>query len=77
MSYPGGKGGVFHKLINLMPPHMRFTLKTHLGGGAIMRSKRRTMMRNIGIEIDSDVIDLWTKTKIYLIILLTYFNMSE
>jgi len=60
MNYPGEKGGVFHKLINLMPPHEVY-IETHLGGGAIMRSKRRTM-RNIGIEIDSDVIDLWTKT---------------
>jgi len=60
MNYPGGKGGVFHKLINLMPPHEVY-IETHLGGGAIMSSKRRTM-RNIGIEIDSDVIDLWTKS---------------
>jgi site-specific DNA-adenine methylase len=59
MYYPGGKGGVFQKLINLMPPHEIY-IETHLGGGAIMRHKRRAK-RNIGIEIDPNVIELWTK----------------
>jgi site-specific DNA-adenine methylase len=60
MNYPGGKGGVFHKLINLMPPHEVY-IETHLGGGAVMRNKRPAR-RNIGIEIDTNVIELWTKT---------------
>ena len=59
MYYPGGKGQVFQKLINLMPPHEIY-IETHLGGGAIMRNKRRAK-RNIGIEIDPNVIELWTK----------------
>jgi len=54
MNYPGGKGGVYHKLINLMPPHEIY-IETHLGGGAIMRNKYPAK-RNIGIEIDSQVI---------------------
>lgn len=55
--YPGGKGGVFQRLINLMPPHEVY-IETHLGGGAIMRNKRPAM-RNIGIEIDPKVIRMW------------------
>jgi len=61
MNYPGGKGGVFHKLINLMPPHEVY-IETHLGGGAIMRNKARAK-RNIGIEIDPHVIELWYQNK--------------
>ena len=52
--YPGGKGGVFQRLINLMPSHEVY-IETHLGGGAIMRNKRPAL-RNIGIEIDPKVI---------------------
>jgi len=59
MNYPGGKGGVFKKLINFMPAHEVY-IETHLGGGAIMRNKRRAR-HNIGIEIDPNVIELWTK----------------
>lgn len=59
MNYQGGKGGVYQKLINLMPPHEVF-IETHLGGGAVMRNKRPAK-RNIGIEIDPGVIELWTK----------------
>ena len=61
MNYPGGKGGVFHKLINFMPPHEVY-IESHLGGGAIMRNKLLAM-RNIGIEIDQNVIELWTKNQ--------------
>jgi site-specific DNA-adenine methylase len=57
MHYPGGKGGVSKRLINLMPPHEVY-IETHLGGGAIMRNKRPAQ-RNIGIEIDPKVIELW------------------
>ena len=31
MNYPGGKGGVYQRLINLMPPHEVY-IETHLGG---------------------------------------------
>lgn len=58
MNYPGGKGKVFQKLINLMPPHAVY-IETHLGGGAIMLNKRPAS-RNIGIEIDPKVIEMWT-----------------
>ncbi len=57
MNYPGGKGGVFQKLINLMPPHDVY-IETHLGGGAVMRNKRPTRS-NIGIEIDQKVVEMW------------------
>jgi site-specific DNA-adenine methylase len=58
MSYPGGKGGVFQKLINLMPPHDVY-IETHLGGGAVIRNKRPARS-NFGVEIDSEVVELWT-----------------
>jgi DNA adenine methylase len=61
MNYPGGKGGVFHKLINLMPPHEVY-IETHLGGGAIMRNRARAQ-RDIGIEIDPQVIEMWCQNK--------------
>jgi site-specific DNA-adenine methylase len=57
MSYPGGKGVVFHQLINLMPPHEVF-IEAHLGGGAVIRNKRLAD-RNIGIDIDPEVITRW------------------
>ena len=60
MNYPGGKGGVYQKLINLMPPHEVY-IETHLGGGAILR-KKNPAKRNIGIEIDPDIIEMWTRT---------------
>ena len=59
MNYPGGKGGVFQKLINLMPPHEVY-IETHLGGGAVMRNKCAAGS-NIGIEIDPEVVEMWTK----------------
>lgn len=58
MNYPGGKGGVFQKIINLMPPHDVY-IETHLGGGAIIRNKRPAS-RNIGIDIDPQTIKMWT-----------------
>ncbi|MBB6503723.1 site-specific DNA-adenine methylase [Sphingomonas endophytica] len=57
MSYPGGKGRAYQRLINLMPPHDVF-IETHLGGGAIMLHKRRAT-RNIGIDADINVIAAW------------------
>lgn len=55
--YPGGKGGVFQRLINLMPSHEVY-IESHLGGGAVMRNKRPAE-RNMGIEIDLKVIKQW------------------
>ena len=60
MNFPGGKGGTYQKYINLMPPHEVY-MESHLGGGAIMRYKRRAK-RNIGIEIDPEVIGIWANT---------------
>jgi site-specific DNA-adenine methylase len=57
MNFPGGKGGTYQKYINLMPPHEVY-IESHLGGGAIMRYKRKAQ-RNIGIEIDPEVIETW------------------
>ncbi len=42
-----------------MPPHEVY-MESHLGGGAIMRYKRKAR-RSIGIEIDPEVIGIWTK----------------
>ena len=56
-NYPGGKGAVFHSLINLMPPHEVY-IESHLGNGAVMRRKSPAK-RNIGIEIDPKVIRMW------------------
>ena len=57
MRYPGGKGKCYQRLINLMPPHQTY-IESHLGGGAIMRNKKAAL-RNIGLDIDAKVIDLW------------------
>jgi len=59
MYYPGGKGLIYQKLINFMPPHEVY-LETHLGGGAIIRNKRPAK-QNIGIEIDEEVVAKWNK----------------
>ena len=39
MVYPGGKNNVYHKIINLIPPH-RVYIETHAGSAAIARYKR-------------------------------------
>jgi DNA adenine methylase len=59
MKFHGGKGQTFQQLINLMPPHEVY-IETHLGGGAVMRNKYPAR-RNIGIEIDPEVVKMWTK----------------
>lgn len=59
MKYLGGKGQTFQKLINLMPPHDVY-IETHLGGGAVIRNKRPAK-RNIGLEIDAKVIEMWSE----------------
>lgn len=63
MGYPGGKNGagVYQKIINLVPPHDVY-IETHLGGGAIMKNKRPAK-KNIGIDIDPAVIDMWQNEK--------------
>jgi hypothetical protein len=60
MGYPGGKSGpgVYHRLINLMPPHETY-IEPFLGGGAVMRLKRPASY-NIGVDLDADVISAWS-----------------
>lgn len=50
--YPGAKeaAGVYQRIISLMPPHDVY-IEACLGGGAIMRRKRRAE-RNIGLDPD-------------------------
>ncbi|KRA17966.1 DNA methylase [Lysobacter sp. Root604] len=57
MRYPGGKGRSYPQLINLMPQHTTY-VETHLGGGAVMRHKKAAR-RQIGIEIDPEVVAQW------------------
>ena len=57
MRYFGGKGKTFQQLINLMPPHEVY-IETHLGGGSVIINKRLAK-RNIGIEIDPKVLQIW------------------
>ena len=53
--YPGGKGSVYQKIINLIPPH-RVYIETHLGAGAVMANKRPARL-NVGIDLNEAV--LW------------------
>ena len=57
MTYPGGKGRAYQRIISLMPPHATY-IETHLGGGAVMRRKRPAR-RSIGIDLDAGVVDRW------------------
>lgn len=57
MRYPGGKGKTYQHIINLMPPHEVY-IETHLGGGAVLRNKKRAA-RNIAIDLDARVIEAW------------------
>lgn len=57
MHFPGGKGGLYRQLIGLMPPHEVY-IETHLGSGAVLRFKKEAA-RNIGIDLDPDVIRTW------------------
>lgn len=57
MTYPGGKGRAYQRIISLMPPHTTY-IETHLGGGAVLRRKRPAR-RSIGVEIDAEVVDRW------------------
>ncbi|MGJ7497818.1 DNA adenine methylase [Variovorax sp. RT4R15] len=57
MRYPGGKGKCYQQIINLMPAHTTY-IESHLGGGAVMRHKKRAAL-NIGLDLDEDVIQRW------------------
>ena len=57
MTFPGGKGGLYRQLINLIPVHDTY-IETHLGGGAVMRHKAPAN-RSIGIDVDPDVVRDW------------------
>ena len=57
MSYAGGKGRTYPRLLNLMPPHTTY-VETHLGGGAVMRNKLPAA-RQVGIEIDPAIFQCW------------------
>jgi DNA adenine methylase len=59
MVYPGGKGGCFQRIINLMPRHSAY-IESHLGSGAVMRHKRKALV-NIGIDADGRVIGKWRR----------------
>jgi len=61
MNYTEGTKDVFHKLINLMALHEVY-IETHLVGGSNMRNKARAR-RDIGIEIDPQVIEIWSQNK--------------
>ncbi len=41
-----------------MPPHDVY-IETHLGSGAVLRNKKPAL-KNIGIDLDSDVIQSWS-----------------
>lgn len=59
--YDGGKGNLYQKIINLIPPHQVY-IEPFLGGGAVMRHKRPAML-NIGLDLDQRVIDGWSIVK--------------
>ncbi|MBN8676689.1 MAG: DNA adenine methylase [Chitinophagales bacterium] len=61
--YFGGKGaaGVVHRIINETPRHEVF-VSGFLGHCAVMRHKRPAA-RNIGVEINPDVIQTWSRAE--------------
>lgn len=58
--YYGGKGasGVPQTIINFFPPHDIY-FELFLGGGSIMKYKKPAPVYNLGMDIDSNIIDLW------------------
>lgn len=56
-TYPGGKGGSYQHIINLLPPHSRY-IETHLGAGAVLKRKRPARV-SIGIDLDERVVARW------------------
>lgn len=57
MTYPGGKGRVYQRVISLMPPH-RVYIETHLGHGTILRRKRPAT-ESFGVDMDPAVVARW------------------
>lgn len=57
MGYMGGKGNCFQRIIGAMPEHQTY-IETHLGGGAVMLHKKPAR-RQIGIDLDANVIAAW------------------
>lgn len=55
ISCPGGKGNLYQKIINLIPPH-RVYIEPFAGGGAIMRNKRPAPV-NIAVDIDAPALE--------------------
>jgi DNA adenine methylase len=60
MRYPGGKGKVYQRIINLLPPHKTY-LETHLGGGAVLRHKKQAP-KSVAIDLDPVVIRRWQQS---------------
>ena len=54
MAYDGGKGAMYHKIINRIPPH-RVYIEPFLGGGAVMKRKRPAEI-NIGLDLNMSVL---------------------
>jgi DNA adenine methylase len=63
MGYPGGKAadGVYHRIINQIPPHETY-IEAFLGGGAILLHKRPASC-SIGIDSDAAVIEKWSSSR--------------
>lgn len=61
--YYGGKSGngVYHTIINQIPPHEVY-IEPFLGGGGIMKHKMPAK-RNIGVDLDLCVIETWQQHK--------------
>lgn len=55
--YAGGKNGagVYHRLINMTPPHLDF-IEAFLGSGAMIRRKRPAPGFNVGLDVDAGII---------------------
>jgi DNA adenine methylase len=53
--YPGGKGNLYQRLINLIPPHHTY-IEPFAGGGAVARMKREAVV-NIAIDADTEALE--------------------
>jgi len=60
ISYPGGKGNLYQKLINLIPPH-RVYIEAFVGGGAVLRNKRAASC-SIAIDTDTAALEMVRST---------------
>lgn len=63
--YFGGKGasGTYQTIINHIPPHDIY-IELFLGGGSVMRWKKPAPIANLGLDLDSKVIDLWNSVSL-------------